>query len=167
MVVGDAMNIDTVRDAFIGHDYDAVLTTIGCMTCDPSPDYQGNANIFKAAKEAGVQRMVLVTTIGAGDSYAAIPALSKRVMAKILPLKTQAEEELRASGLEYTIIRSGGMRSGRKTGNGVLSEDPDVFGYIYREDLSELIVSVLDDRSMIGKTVAAVDPNRRFPWDNE
>ncbi len=85
----------------------------------------------------------------------------------MLPLKTRAEEELRASGLDYTIIRPGGLRSGRQTGNGVLSEDREAYGYIFREDLSELLVSVLDDESTIGKTLAAVDANRRFPWDND
>lgn len=167
MVVGDAMDIETVRAAFTDRNYTAVLTTVGCLACNPSPDYQANANIITVAKEAGVQRVVLVTMIGAGDSYTAIPALSTRIMAKIIPLKTQAEDELRESGLDYTIIRPGGLRSGGRTGNGVLSEDLNTFGHIYREDLSELLVAVLDDRSMIGKTLAAVDPNRRYPWDRD
>jgi len=167
MVVGDAMDIETVRAAFATRNYAAVLTTVGCLACNPSPDYQANANIIAVAKEAGVQRVVLVTMIGAGNSYTAIPALSTRIMAKIIPLKTQAEDELRASGLDYTIIRPGGLRSGGRTGNGVLSEDLNAFGHIYREDLSELLVAVLDDRSMIGKTLAAVDPNRRYPWDSK
>ncbi len=166
-VVGDAMDLETVRAAFVGHNYQAVLTTIGCLPCEPPVDYQANANVIKAAKEAGVRRLVLVTTIGAGDSFAATPALSARVLARILPLKTRVEDDLRASGLDYTIIRPGGLRSGRQTGNGVLSEDTDVFGFIFREDLAELLVSVFDDRSTIGKTLAAVDSSRRFPWDND
>ncbi|MBT78474.1 MAG: oxidoreductase [Chromatiales bacterium] len=167
LVVGDAMDIATVHAAFDGHDYEAVLTTIGCLNCDPPSDYQANANVIKAAKQAGVRRLVLVTSIGSGDSLAATPALSARFLAKIIPLKTLAEEYLRTSGLDYTIIRPGGLRSGRRTGNGTLSEGRDVFGYIFREDLAELIVSVFDDNATIGKTLAAVDAYRRFPWDNE
>jgi uncharacterized protein YbjT (DUF2867 family) len=166
-VVGDAMDIETVRAAFVDREYEAVLTTIGCISCDPPPDYQANANVIQAAKEAGVNRLVLVTSIGAGDSLDATPALSQFALARTLPLKTHAEEDLHASGLDYTIIRPGGLRSGRRTGNGVLSEDRKTFGFIFREDLSELIVSVLDDSAAIGKTFAAVDANRRFPWDNE
>jgi len=167
IVVGDAMDMDTVRAAMASREYRAVLTTIGCLPCEPPVDYQGNANIIKAAGEAGIGRFVLVTSIGTGDSYEAAPALSRRVLAKTLPLKTQAEEELRASGLEYTIIRPGGLRSGHRTGNGVLSEDRDTFGFIFREDLAELIVAVLDDDRAIGKTFAAVDANRKWPWSNE
>jgi len=166
MVVGDALDIETVRAAFVGRDYEAILTTIGCMTCDPAPDYQGNANIITVAKEVGIRRIVLVTTIGAGDSCAALPALSARFMAGVLPLKTRAEDYLRTSGLDYTIIRPGGLRSGTRTGNGVLTEDRDAFGYISREDLSELIVATIDDPGTTGKTFAAVDPNRRFPWED-
>lgn len=167
MVVGDALDADSVRAAMAAGEYRAVLTTIGCLSCDPSPDYLGNSNIFKAAVEADVGRLVLVTTIGAGDSRDAAPWLSTRVLGKILPLKNQAEAELRASGLEYTIIRPGGLRSGNRTGNGVLSEDRDAFGFIFREDLAELLVATLDDDRTIGKTFAAVDANRMWPWSNE
>jgi len=166
-VVGDAMDIETVRAAFVDRQYEAVLTTIGCISCDPPSDYQANTNVIQAAKEAGVERLVLVTSIGAGDSLDATPALSRFALARTLPLKTHAEEDLRASGLDYTIVRPGGLRSGRRTGNGVLSEDRNAFGFIFREDLSELIVSVLDDPATIGKTLAAVDANRRFPWAND
>lgn len=167
ILVGDAMEIDTVRAAMGAGEYRAVLTTIGCLPCEPPVDYQANANIIKAATAASLGRLVLVTSIGSGDSYEAAPALSRRVLAKTLPLKTQAEEALRASGLEYTIIRPGGLRSGRRTGNGVLSEDREAFGFIFRQDLAELIVAVLDDDRTIGKTLAAVDANRTWPWANE
>lgn len=165
--VGDALELDTVREAMADGEYDAVLSTIGCLSCDPSPDFQGNANIFEAAAEAGIERVVLVTTIGPGESYDAIPGLSARFLKDIIPLKEKAEAALRESGLDYTIIRPGGLRSGMHTGNGVLSEDPATFGYIFREDLAELIVAVFDDDRSIGKTFAAVDANRSFPWSNE
>ena len=165
--IGDALELDTVRAAMAAGEYDAVLSTIGCLSCDPSPDYLGNANIFRAAVEAGIERVVLVTTLGPGDSYDAVPGLSARFLKDIIPLKEKAEVALRSSGLNYTIVRPGGLRSGARTGNGVLSEDPATFGYIFREDLAELIVAIFDDDRAIGKTLAAVDANRSFPWSNE
>ena len=167
VVVGDAVELDTVRAAMAAGEYDAVLTTIGCLSCEPPPDYIGNSNIFKAAKEAGIQRVVFVTTIGSGDSAGAAPMISTKVLEKIVPLKTQAEDELRESGLDYTIIRPGGLRSGIRTGNGILSEDRATFGFIFREDLAELVVAALDDDRAIGKTLSAIDANRSFPWSNE
>ncbi len=167
LVVGDAMDIETVRTAMSSGDYRAVLTTIGCVSCEPPPDYQGNANIIKAAVEAGIHRLVLVTSIGSGDSYDVVPMMSKRFLAKTLPLKTHAEEDLRASGLDYTIIRPGGLLSRRGTGNGVLTEETDVFGFIFREDLAALLVAALDDDRTIGLTLTAVDANRKWPWSSE
>lgn len=167
IAVGDAMELDTVRAAMAAGDYDAVLTTIGCFSCDPPPDYEGNANIFRAAADAGIDRVVLVTTIGPGESFESLPALSANFLADMIPLKEKAEDALRASGADYTIVRPGGLRSGHRTGNGILSEDPAAFGYIFREDLAELIVAVLDDDRSIGKTLAAIDAKRGFPWSND
>ena len=165
-VVGDAMDIDSVRAAMSAGNYRSVVSTIGCLSCEPPPDYQGNENVITAAVDAQIRRLVLITTIGAGNSYDATPTLSQRVLAKTLPLKTRAEEDLRASGLDYTIIRPGGMRSGQSTGNGVLTAETDVFGYIFREDLAPMIVAVLDDDRAIGQTLAALDANRNYPWSS-
>jgi len=109
--VGDALDSDSVRAAFGVGEYTAAITTVSCFRCDPPPDYLGNANIFDAAAEAGVARMLLVTTIGAGDSYEAAPWPARIFLRDMLPLKTQAEEHLVASGLDYTIIRPGALRS--------------------------------------------------------
>jgi uncharacterized protein YbjT (DUF2867 family) len=166
-VVGDAMDMEAVEAAFAAGTYRAVVTTIGCLRCNPPSDYQANANIINAAKAAGVKRVLLVTTIGAGDSYDAMPWLSKKVLARTLPLKTHAEEDMRRSGLDYTIIRPGGLRTAPPTGNGVLTEEVDIFGFIFREDLAGLIVAALDDERAIGKTLAAVDANRQRPWSSK
>ena len=166
-VVGDAMDIETVREAFAAGNYRAVLTTVGCQSCEPPPDYQANSNIVKVAKEAGVRRVVFISTIGAGDSFGAVPWLSRRFLANTLRMKTRAEIEFRQSGLDYTIIRPGGLRSDKPTGNGVLTEEVDVFGFISRDDLADLIVAVLDDDRSINRTLAAVDANRQWPWSSK
>ncbi len=162
--VGDALDAETVKAAFDAGEYTAVITTIGCFSCDPRPDYLGNANIFDAAAEAGVGRMLLVTTIGAGDSFKAAPWLARLFLREMLPLKTQAEEHLLASGLDFTIIRPGALRSDAPTGNGYLSESREAEGIINRSDLAGLIVDALDDHSTRGKILAAVDSGKSYPW---
>ncbi len=162
--VGDALDAESVKAAFADGEYTAAITTIGCFSCDPRPDYLGNANIFDAAAEAGVSRMLLVTTIGAGDSFKAAPRLARLFLREILPLKTQAEEHLLASGLDYTIIRPGALRSDAPTGNGYLSESRKAEGIINRSDLAGLIVEALDDHSSKGKILAAVDSGKPYPW---
>ncbi len=162
---GDALDMESVQAAFAGGDYTSVITTVGCFSCDPRPDYLGNRNIFDAAEEAGVQRMVFVTSIGSGDSEMAAPWLARVFLREILPLKTQAEDHLMASGLDYTIIRPGALRSKPPTGKGYLSESRDAEGIINRSDLAGLIVEALDDNATTGKVLAAVDSEMSYPWD--
>ncbi len=164
-VEGDALDMDSVKAAFVDKDYTAVLTTIACFSCDPKPDYLGNRNIFDAAEEAGVNRMLLVTTIGAGDSYDAAPLPARRFLKDMLPLKTQAKDHLTASGLDYNIIRLGGLESDPRTGRAYLSESRETSGIINRADLADLIVEALDDGSTKREILAAVDADLVFPWD--
>jgi uncharacterized protein YbjT (DUF2867 family) len=164
-VVGDAMDAESVLTGIKESDFDAVITTIGGFG-DVPPDYIANANIFDAAVATGIKRVIMISTIGAGDSYESAPVISRLALAKLLPLKTQAEDHLRASGLEFTIIRPGGLPPGAGTGGGILSEDVRAMGFINRADLAPLIVGVLDDDRTIGKTLAAIDPARTAPWDD-
>jgi uncharacterized protein YbjT (DUF2867 family) len=165
VIPGDALDLDSVRAAMAGKTYRAVLTTIGCPRCEPKPDFLGNKNIFDAAKEAGQRRVVLVTTIGAGDSFDAAPPPAKAFLKEMLPLKTQAEEHLKSLGLDYTIIRPGGLITAPATGRGLLSEDRTTSGIITRDDLAGLIVKAMDDDKTIGKTLAAIDREFKFPFD--
>jgi uncharacterized protein YbjT (DUF2867 family) len=83
----------------------------------------------------------------------------------MLPLKTQAEDHLKSLGLDYTIIRPGGLKTAPATGRGLLTEDRTASGIITRADLAQLIVAALDDPATIGKTLAAIDAEFKFPFD--
>lgn len=161
--VGDALDADSVLTSLQQGEYDAVITTIGGFG-EVMPDYIANANVFDAAVTEGISRVIMISTVGAGDSYDSAPLLSQLALSKVLPLKTQAEEHLRASGLAFTIIRPGGLPPGEPTGAGFLSEDKTTMGWINRQDLAPLIVGALDDDRTIGKTLAAIDPTRSGPF---
>ena len=129
-------------------------------------DYEGNVNVADAAKAAGVNRLIMISTVGAGDSEQAAPLLSRWALSSILPGKTRAEEHIRDSGLDYTILRPGGLPEGIvPTGRGMLSENPETMGFIKRPDLARLIIGVMDDDRTIGKTLAVVDPGLESPFD--
>jgi len=187
-IVFDAMDERQVREAILPDRYSAVVSTIGTAArdlperrgmwrmlvegrakVDPAirPDYVGNRNIMEAAKAAGVRRFVFVTVIGTGDSRDAVPSLARRGLGDIIPLKDQAEAHLRASGLEYTIIRPGGL--GRSdlaaTGTARLTADPGAFSYISRADLAALVADAVGDPSTIGHTYTAWDRSRLNVWN--
>ena len=187
-VVMDALEEDQVRDAVTPGRYAAIVSTLGTSArdlpkrqnvlqgllfgqtkMDPNkrPDFIGNRHLVDAAREAGVRRFVLVTVIGAGNSADAVPLPARRGHDDVTPLKTQAEDYLRNSGLEYTIIRPGGLgpRNLAVTGTAKLTEDPDAFSYMGRSDLAHLTILALGDKRTIGKTYTAYDPSRLHLWN--
>jgi len=163
--VGDALNAGEVRSAFDSGNFDAVITTLGCYKCESPPDYIGNRNVFDAAGAAGVDRVIMVSTIGAGDSSEAIPWIVEWFLDDVIELKEQAEQHLIDSGVDYTIIRPGGLKKAEATGNGMLSADPAVMGLITRPDLAALIVDTLDNPEAANQIYSATDPGFSWPWD--
>jgi len=165
IIEGDATSETDIARIFAAGEYVAVVSTIGCLSCEPPSDFIGNKLITDGAMDTGVQRLVQVSSIGAGNSEMTAPWISRKALAKILPLKTQAEDYLAASGLNYTIIRPGGLKNGDPTGYGYLSEEVEAFGFIDRADLGRLVVGALDDERAIGKTLHAADETRTWVFD--
>ena len=165
LVTGDALNRADVKAAFTQGPYQAVVSTIGCFRCEQPPDYVGNKNIFDAAVASGNRRVIMISTIGAGTSKKAAPWISRWLLKDLILLKEQAEQQLIDTGLDYTIIRPGGLKEADATGNGMLTEDSTAMGIITRADLARLLVQCIDDKETIGKTYSAVDSEMTWPWD--
>ncbi len=167
LVMGDVLDASTVKAAFAGRSIDATISSLGSLSAETPPDYIGNVHIHEAAIEYGTRRVIYISTVGAGDSAPHAPLLSRMLLSRVLPLKTQAEDHLTGSGLDYTIIRPGGLTFDAGTGNGVVSEDPSTMGFIARPDLAKLVLDILHDDRAIGKTLTAIDPTRDRPWDTD
>jgi uncharacterized protein YbjT (DUF2867 family) len=165
LVVGDALNPEDVTAALESARYTAIVTTLGCYRCEAPPDFVGNRNVFDAADRAGVRRVVMVSTIGAGDSADAPPWIARWFLKDVMALKTQAEEHLQALDLDYTIVRPGGLKTAPPTGNGELTADAKAMGIITRADLAGLLLDCLDDESTAGHAYTARDTEMQWPWD--
>ncbi|MGK3761925.1 MAG: FlaA1/EpsC-like NDP-sugar epimerase [Bacillariaceae sp.] len=61
-ILGDAFDQKGVENAMDG--CDAAITTLGGTTDDRRVDYEGNNNVIESAGILGVQRIILVTSIG-------------------------------------------------------------------------------------------------------
>ncbi|KAL4450594.1 hypothetical protein ABPG77_000950 [Micractinium sp. CCAP 211/92] len=165
VVNGDACKPEDIERAFAAIDgVDAVISTIGGTTADPSADSEarssaGNINLIEAAVKHGVKKFVLVTSIGTGDSKGAPPPHVYEVLKPVLLEKERAEDRLREVGgkLTFVIVRPGGLKSEPATGTGVLTEDTTVCGSITRADVAELVVKALRSDKANGKVLSAVD----------
>ena len=94
---GDARNPQMLGAALEG--VEAVVSAItGFGPGAPGPravDYEGNLNLIKAAEAAGVPRFVLVSMYGASADHSM----------ELARMKYHAEEALRASRLDWVIVR--------------------------------------------------------------
>ena len=159
VVMGDAVNVGDVERAMLGDQpIHAVISTIGGLPKDGErADYLGNKNLIDAAVTAGVQKFILVSSIGSGNSAVALPPQALETLGAVLVEKEKAEKHLIESGLTYTIIRPGGLKSEPATGNGVLTEDPRIAGTIHRADVAGLVCRCLDSEGANNKILSAVD----------
>jgi nucleoside-diphosphate-sugar epimerase len=141
----------------------AVISTIGGLPKDGQrADFLGNKNLIDAAVKAGVQKFILVSSIGSGESVVAIPPQALETLRPVLLEKEQAEKHLIESGLTYTVIRPGGLKSEPATGNGVVTEDYKVAGTIHRADVAQLVCQCLASDAANNKILSAVDRNMTY-----
>lgn len=158
LVTGDALNRPSVDAAFTSGAFRAVVSTLSGKGKDGRyADSDGNINAMDAALAAGVQRFVLVSSVGVGDSKDALPWIARVMLKSFLAQKGLAEDHLVASSLNYTIIRPGNLNNDEATDSALLTEDRAAGGSISRRDVARLIVSVLDDPDAYGKVYAAID----------
>lgn len=164
VVLGDALNIGDVERAILTNEpVYAVISTIGSLPKDSEKvDYIGNKNLIDAAVKAGVQKFILVSSIGSGNSVVALPPQVLQTLGPVLVEKEKAEKHLMESGLTYTIIRPGGLVSEPATGNGVLTEEPRISGSIHRADVAQLVCRCLNSDRANNKVFSAVDRNMLF-----
>lgn len=160
-VIGDAFDYKTVENAMDG--CDAAITTLGGGVQDDGKriDYDGNSNVIEAAGILGVTRVILVTSVGCGDSKDAPPPAVYETLKDVLAAKERAENVLIKyyTNMNWTIVRPGGLKSETATGNAILSEDKMAIGTIHREDLANLVVDALSSANTERKVLSAVDPS--------
>jgi len=160
-IVGDAFDQKTVENAMDG--CDAAITTLGGSTQDEGTriDYVGNSNVIESAGILGVQRIVLVTSVGCGSSREAAPEAVFETLKEVLLAKEKAENVLIKyyTNSNWSIVRPGGLKSDPATGNAILTEDNKSIGTIHREDVASLVVQCLESPKTERKILTAIDPS--------
>jgi uncharacterized protein YbjT (DUF2867 family) len=142
-------NEDEVANAINGSD--AVVFAAGAGPGSGSErketmDYGGAVKLIAAAKQAGVGRYVIVSSMGANPT-----ATGNDTFSVYLRAKGRADEAVRASGLDATVVRPGGLTNDAGTGRVRLGENLPR-GQVTRDDVAAVLVAVLDSPSTIGRT---------------
>ena len=167
--IGDRVEVvaGDVRDpSAVAHAVAGARTVVSAITGfgparDGSPrtiDWEGNANLIRAAKAAGVEHFVLLSICQAAPDHPI----------ELFRMKHRAEEELRASGLAWTIIRPTAYM---ETWLGILGAplidtgSTRIFGqgknpinFVSADDVARFVDLAIADQAMRGATVEVGGP---------
>lgn len=113
-------------------------------------DLWGSAKAAKYAEENGVKRFVQLSSMGTND-----PDAGGEEMKPYLVAKRAADEILKSTNLDYTIVRPGALSDEDKTGNIEVSSSgfTSMEGRsIPRADVASVLVTVLDRPNTYHKT---------------
>ena len=154
-VTGSATDAVAVREAVTGAD--AVVVTVGGAKGVRHQRAQVTRAVIAAMREAGVRRLVVQSSLGAGDSASQLPrplgTITKLML--MLPLADHDEQEaaVRRSGLDWTVLRPTGLTDKPATGSwqALRVGDPGTLrNSIPRADLAACMLDALGDDATIG-----------------
>ena len=163
-VVVDLESDETTGQSLAGafREANAVVFAAGSGPGQPaerkwSVDHGGAVKTIDACRHAGIDRLVIVSAIGLDE-----PPTGDDVYAEYQRAKAQADADVRASGLHYTIVRPAMLTD--DDGHGRVHAARHVErGPIPRADVAATLLAVLDDPSTVGRTFEVVGGPDEIP----
>ncbi len=110
-------------------------------------DLEGSLKSIEGARLAGVRRFVQVSAIGVDDP---LPDDTSDVWRAYVEAKRDADAALRASDLDWTILRPGRLTDDPATGHVALGTDVER-GDVTRADVAAVIAAVIDVDATVGR----------------
>ncbi len=140
-------------------DQEAVVCSLGSGVTGPFKQMTllsaGTANLVAAMKQAGVNRLVCITGIGAGESRGHGPwwynwLVQPLMLRGVYQDKDRQEAVVRGSGLDWTLVRPGALTNAPAKDAGAVRVLTDLAGVragsISRADVAAFCLSELADR---------------------
>lgn len=110
-------------------------------------DLEGSLKSIAGAQAAGVRRFVQISAMGADEP---LPDDTDEVWRAYVEAKRDADVAVRATQLDWTILRPGRLTDDAPTGRVALG--PDVpRGEVTRADVAAVVVAVLDRAETVGR----------------
>jgi uncharacterized protein YbjT (DUF2867 family) len=108
-------------------------------------DYGGAVKLIEAARMNDISRYLIVSAIGVNH-----PENWSDEMRPYYEAKADADREVAESGLDYTIVRPGGLTDDPGTDLVAAGEDLARYGQIPRDDVAATLLGCLDEPRTIG-----------------
>jgi uncharacterized protein YbjT (DUF2867 family) len=154
VIIGDACDSDAVTEAcrLAGQDATVISTMGGAQ------DYLAHRTVIDCAEKSGISRMVLVTSLGCGESWAYLSDRAKAGFGQAVREKSLAESWLQTSTLDFAIVRPGGLLHGEPTGKAVLSQAPEIHGMVMRADVAAHVAELAKAPRLNCQVYGLVEP---------
>lgn len=154
VIIGDACDSDAVTEACrLAGKETTVISTMG-----GAQDYLAHRTVIDCAEKAGISRMVLVTSLGCGESWAYLSDRAKAGFGQAVREKSLAESWLQTSKLAFAIVRPGGLLHGEPTSKAVLSQAPEIHGMVMRADVAAHVAELAKAPHLNGQVYGLVEP---------
>jgi len=160
LVAGDALSEESVAAAIAGQE--AVVITLGSGLSRTSTIRSvGTLNVIRGMQRHGVRRLICQSTLGAHESWSNLNFFWKRIMFGALLRPVFRDHELqetlvRASGLNWTIVRPSAFTDGPATGayrEDVPPTERNLALKITRADLAGFLTRQLSDLGYMHRAI--------------
>jgi len=109
-------------------------------------DRDGAINLIDRSKAAGVRKFVMLSSMGADN-----PSQNEDLKSYLEAKKT-ADDHLKASFLEYSIVRPGALTNNEKTNKIKAAEKLGEYGEIPRRDVAQVLIDCLEPNMLKNRT---------------
>ena len=149
--------------------FDAVVSALGVYSKEPTTALsEGTRDIVGAMQQAGLRRIVIVSSLGAGDSHGQgsfpVRLIQRFILKQVLIDKTRQEEILRSSGLEWTSLRppqltdAPTIRGDLITWSGPVQPTQRLNWKVTRASVARYVLDAFEQRRWIGEAVCLAEP---------
>lgn len=155
----------------------AIVCTVGATVDDVGGqlvDGDGIINLARAAVDAKVERFILVSSLGVGDSWGWMPYPVQWFFqfhgeVPILQEKARSETYVRSAGIAWTILRPGFLtNSSMRAEPLLLPPSGRVPGITSRQAVADVVVRCLESDRAVRQTFTVVDNwLRKAIWRGE
>ncbi len=135
----------------------AAATVVSSM--GGAQDYLAHRTVIDAAEKSGIARMILVSSLGCGDSWPFLSARARSAFGQAVREKSLAESWLQTSTLDYAILRPGGLLNGNATGNAQRFQAQEVHGFVMRADVAAHIHQLANAPALNRQVYSLVEPD--------
>jgi len=156
IVLGSVLEQENITKTVLGTD--AVLSCLGQRTLLQNTKVvsAGTRLIMEVMKKQGVRRLVVESAFGAGESLAQASMMERLVFATLLRApyadKNLMEPEVKASGLDWTILRPTLLTNAKGTGRYAVEvgRRPSA-GRVTRADVATAMLQAVEERLWVGE----------------